>query len=133
MNRFLVFMLGIVTGILIALFIGKYMEKPSESGSNDEVAIQFLDQPGGELEYQEYEVFKVLGQGYALAHGIENEHGYELVTTFVALIHDPDGAPFYDKQKVKAGGEKRFRHVGIFRQESMHGTQTIPVICLSDK
>jgi len=125
MKKFLIFFLGIITGIILTILAGVIINKSSGQDPNK----QFFEQPGQVMSCQSYEIFQALDNGYGLAWENNGSYSHDLTV----LIWDQNGSPFYDDQKVKAPSGMVYRQVGIYKYETQMGSKTVPIITLTKK
>ena len=132
MRKIWVYLLGILSGVVLAFFASYIINKTRFSD------IMFFDEPGEIVTEQtlsgdsqavkSFEVFQVLDDGIALAMGDE-----WFSRDLIVLLWNENGEPYYDNQSVIASTGKCFRQIGIYKYKSrdkMH--RTIPVVTLMD-
>lgn len=126
MKKFLIYVLGIITGIILTIVAGIIINKSSEQPDPRK---QLFEEPGQVMSCQSYEIFQALDNGYGLAWESNGSYSHDLTV----LIWDQNGSPFYDDQKVKAPSGMVFRQVGIYKYETQMGSKTVPIITLVKK
>lgn len=141
MKKWVVFLLGIVSGciltILTLVVIGKAMATTNtitEETANYYPGLTLFEQPGEEFSAPSFQVMQVLSSNMALAHSEKTEYGItNYYGTLVLLIGDKN-THFYDDQIVKVKSGQVALHIGTYQYETkleMH--KTVPVIKISDK
>ncbi len=131
MKKVIVYLLGVITGIILtlaALFVMASISSPS-SPEGDGVDY-FPEEQVQKMDVQEYQVFQVLSNGYALATSLSNaKYGWYMGPA--VLIIPGDDLHFYDQQKVAATKGKKFVQVGTYRYETPgEMVKTVPAITL---
>lgn len=130
MKKVLIFLGGVVTGILLTILFA-YVRfsggttTPTVEDSRSRVTM--FEKPGDVINETGFEVFQALEQGSALARGKK-----ELMTVYL-LVND-EGKYYYDDEKVKVPSGKVARQVGIYQYETSEGRpKTVPVVKLMEK
>lgn len=122
MKKWILFIGGVVTGVILTLlvaFIFTYSSKTDPSGvKNFEYVGDVIDEPT-------VQVFQVIGDNAALVNG--GAVGV-LYLGPVYLLRNYDGKYYYDDQIVKKPKGKEFRQTGIYRYETKSGYKTVPII-----
>ena len=122
MKRWLVFLLGVLTGAILTVIILTAIG----NAVNADSGMSFFDQPGEVISAQSFRVFQTLNNGSALAW---RDNDFDLV----ALLWTEDGRSFYDNQVIKASPKKVFRQIGLYRYSTKDGKKTVPIVSLMDK
>lgn len=65
MKKWLVYLLGIITGVILTFAFAFYVNLSNNSGI---VGLEMFEEPGDCMEYSQFEVFQVVESGCALAH-----------------------------------------------------------------
>jgi len=65
MKKWLVYLLGIITGVILTFAFAFYVNLSNNSGI---VGLEMFEEPGDYMEYSQFEVFQVVESGCALAH-----------------------------------------------------------------
>lgn len=122
MNKWLIYVLGIITGIVLTLvfaFCVTLLKKSSING------LEMSKEPMENMDYSQFEVFQVLESGCALA---EAEDTHDIV-----LIIPGEKQQFYDNQKIILKNNQRAQRVGTFRYDSNIGIEkTVPAVKIID-
>lgn len=122
MNKWIIYLLGIMTGILLTFAFAIFANKSIGSGIS---GLEMTEGDGECVEYTQFKVFQVLNSGCALA----NADGH-LITVF--LIPD-EGQQFYDDQRITLNHGQSAYCVGTYKYESKGmGEKTVPVIRIMD-
>ena len=134
MNRFLVYILGIITGIGLA-FGFAYLKSETDPTIQDN-GMTFFENPGEKFSINAFEVIQVIDDNHALAIEAKWESFLEDYITgeLTVLITNDSGEYYYDDQIVKTTKNKCFKQVGIYRYNSRAGIEkTVPIVKLMDK
>ena len=122
MNKWIIYLLGIMTGILLTFAFAIFANKSIGSGIS---GLEMTEGDGECVEYTQFKVFQVLNSGCALA----NADGH-LITVF--LIPD-EGQQFYDDQRITLNHGQSAYCFGTYKYESKGmGEKTVPVIRIMD-
>ena len=147
MKKWVVFLLGLVAGCILAILslvvIGKAMtttdtatEETSvtEETSSSVPGLNLFEQPGDEFSAPSFEVMQVLATNVALAHSGENEYGRTTYYGTLVLLIGDENTHFYDDQIVEVKSGQVARHIGTYQyQTKMEMQKTVPVIKIFDK
>ena len=140
MKKFLIFLAGVVVGILLAMAAGYYYgSRPATPGEENVVGTPepeetkgidgatFFDEPGEVMEYKSYEIFQTLGDGIGLARA-ESEYGNFFGPIVLVCL---ENEVVYDKVVVKNKDGKKFRMIGTYKYQSKdENWHTVPIISL---
>lgn len=134
MNKWLVFLLGIISGIaitFIAAFILTYSTNIKENG------MTFFENPGECLSTGSFEIFQVIDKNKALAYEIDHagfSSSYTSHTDLLVLLINEDGTYYYDDQVIDIPDGKCARQVGIYKYPTKDERyKTVPIVKLMDK
>lgn len=129
MKKVLIFLGGLVTGVLLTLLISWAIVSNQAETEADDV-IKMFDEPGEVIETQSFKVFQAITEGAALAHA-EDDGLYMGVT---CLLKDDEGKYYYDQEIVEIPEGKVAKQVGIFRYETAAGlSTTVPIVKIMNK
>ena len=134
MNRFLIYILGVVTGIGLTLGFA-YLKSETDATIQDN-GMTFFENPGEKFSINAFEVIQVIDDNHALAIEAKWESFLEDYITgeLTVLITNDSGEYYYDDQIVKTTKNKCFKQVGIYRYNSRAGIEkTVPIVKLMDK
>jgi hypothetical protein len=136
MKKIWVYLLGVLTGIVItigAINVFGSIGSKGGVGTNKGKGMSFFERPGDIVESSSVKVFKVIGNGKALAYsqgdgdGGNSDAGYNGPKV---LLFNKDCIPYYDDQIIKSS----FRQVGIFRYTDDFGdSKTVPIVVRLDR
>ena len=136
MKKIWVYLLGVLTGIVVAIIIlaiiGVTMNAKNDPGTRMTNGMSFFETPGDIVEPSSVKVFQALGDGAALAH-CKGKEKYDWYGDPIVLLYNEVGDPYYDEQIINAPNGKSFRQVGIYRYSSRMGDKTVPIVMLLDK
>lgn len=140
MKKWLIFLGGTVTGIvltiLFAVVVNSLREGKDNNGGTSELVekpslkddIKLFDEPGDIIEENSLKVFQVLTDHTAL---VRNTNSY--VGT-VYLITNNEKKYYYDTQEIEIPKNKVIRQIGIYRYPNQDNViKTVPVIMIVDK
>lgn len=143
MNKWLAYVLGIITGIVLTFSFAYCVDQHKKSGID---GLEMLENPEEDMGYSMLKVFQVIDSGYALARAdghydstvlfgdaialevIDSSSGIVLTSDLKVLILSQEGSNFYDKQIVKAPRGKCARQIGTYKYSEYGITKIIPVI-----
>ena len=140
MKRWLIFLSGIVTGvvltILFAAVISNSKEGKEDNGGAPESVetsslgddIKLFDEPGDIVKENSLKVFQVLSDHTALVRNINSYVGT------VYLITNKENKYYYDAQEIDIPQNKVIRQIGIYRYPTQNDViKTVPIIMIMDK
>lgn len=90
MRKWLVYFLGIVSGIILTIAIAFYINLSNNRGI---IGLEMFDDPGDYMDYSQFEIFQVVTDGCALARA-NGSFGQ------VVFIIPGETQNFYDSQKI---------------------------------
>lgn len=118
MKKGVVFILGVLTGILLTFIFAVIYSHHLESDPENDPRITYFDTPSEFTGSDKYEVFQVLRNG-ALARSDD----------FVVVYIIANGQnTFYDDQIIRATNGYKFIQLGTYRYSSKLGERVVPVI-----
>lgn len=127
MKKFLIFIAGIITGIV--LFIGISFFVASSSSNN---GITLFEEEGEYESVNSFRIFQVIESGNALATELEGE--FNLPTNFVVLFLNNEGQSYYDDQIINVPAGKHVKQIGIYKYFTKDKIEkTVPVVVIRDK
>lgn len=127
MKKGLIFLGGVVTGVLFTFLFAFMFSSQKETSVKEDSGLTMFEQPSDVITEKSFKVFQALEQGAALAKGEKGD-----MTTFL-LVND-EGKYYYDHEIVKVPSGKVARQVGIFKYTSRgDGDRTVPVVKFMDK
>ena len=123
MKNWLVYLLGIITGVILTLAFAFYVNLSDNSGV---IGLEMFEEPGDYMEYSQFKVFQVVSSGWAVAHG-DGACG-----TSVRMIPN-ENQQFYDDQKIVLKSDQCAQHVGTYRYSTkMDIEKTVPAVRIID-
>ena len=129
MKKWLVFLLGVIAGILFT-FIAAFI---INSRSLEHNGMTFFEQPGECLSTNNFEVMQVIGNDCALAYEVEwnsFSKSYREKDLLVLVIND-NGEYYYDDQIIKVPQGICMRQVGIYKYSTkMNIEKTVPIVMM---
>jgi len=144
MKKWLVYLCGVITGVILVLglqFLNSYSFEGSSTDQTDtaEDSVDYSERYALEREREEmqfklgefvneksFKVFDVLMDHQALVYG-KDEYGF--YNGIVYLLIGEEGATFYDDQIIDVGKNQTVRMNGTFRYITTNGNQkTVPRI-----
>lgn len=119
----LIYIGGIVTGIILTFVILLFVAKSnSDNPSNDNMII--FEQPQQKIDAKSFEVLQVLPDGNALAT-VESPENFGMIVMFRAK----GNATYYDDQKIEVSTGKCARQIGTYRYMTRNNIEkTVPII-----
>ena len=140
MKKWLIFIGGILTGIVLTVVLGLVLSSISKDKTPTENETEISDQPDGVTIFDEpgeimnsksYKVFQVVFDNGALVNE-ELENDIYLGTVFL-LINDEDKY-YYDDEIIKVPQGKVVRQIGIYKYPTKRDIiKTVPIIKIMDK
>ncbi len=143
MKKWLVFVLGVVTGFILAVLLAFLLNSKSksgpdvigESGTETEESsdgIKLFDEPGDIIEENSFEVFQVIAENAALVKG--KGGGRSIYRGPVYLIVNYDKKYYYDDEKIETPKGKVVRQIGIYQYPTKNDfVKTVPIIEIMDE
>ena len=123
MNRWLVYILGIITGIVLT-FVFALCIAPSNNSKIQ--GLELFEKPGDYMDYSRFEVFQVVESGYALAN---TNIGFGITVLIIPNKHQH----FYDEESVVLKDNQRAQRIGTYRYTTNNGFEkTVPAILIVD-
>ena len=123
MKKWLIYALGIITGIVLTLAFAFCVNLSNNSGI---IGLEMFEEPGENMEYTQFEVLQVLDLGCALA----NADGIFDATVFII---PNEKQQFYDNQKFVLKNDQCAQRVGTYRYSTKMGIEkTVPAIKIID-
>lgn len=123
MKKWFVFVLGVITGLLIAYAFPLHETTPEESQIE---GLELFDQPEAFTGYKDFKIKKLVDKGCALA--VAN---WPLGPT--VLIIPDEGQNFYDDQKIVLDQNGSALRVGTYKYEHLLRENTVPAIRIIDE
>ena len=119
MNKWLVYVLGIITGFVLTLVLAFYVNLSNDSGI---VGLKLFEKPGDNMEYSQFKVFQVLEPGGALAHA-DDPFGA------IVFIIPNEKQQFYDDQSIVLKNDQCAQYVGTYKYGTKMGMEkTVPAV-----
>ena len=123
MKKWLVYLLGIITGVILTFAFAFYVNLSNNSGI---VGLEMFEEPGDYMEYSQFEVFQVVESGCALAHA-DDSFGA------IVFIIPNENQQFYDEQKIVLKKDPCAQRVGTYKYSTkMEIEKTVPAIRIVD-
>ena len=123
MKKLLIYVLGIITGIVLTLAFAFCVNLSENSGI---IGLEMFEEPGENMDYSQFEVLEVLESGCALvtADGTYNVN---------VLIIPNETQQFYDNQKISIKNDQCAQRVGTYRYRTNNGIdKTVPAVKIVD-
>ena len=141
MNKWMIFLGGLLSGVVLTLvfttIINHYsMESAnSESGNVETKAddgLKFFDEPGDVINENSLMVFQVLEDHMALVRGKERERSRLYLGAVYLLVNEGDKF-YYDEEKIDIPEGKELRHIGMYRYTTNDGFEkNVPIVEIVD-
>lgn len=125
MKKFVVFILGFISGAIALFLVLLLIAKEVANNPAKIDGLTLFEQPGEVMTAKSYEVLQVVSGGNALANA-ESSYGtyYGMVVLFLA---DED-SNYYDDQIIKVPQGKSVRQVGTYQYPTKNGYKTVPAV-----
>lgn len=119
MKKWLIYLLGIITGIILTFVFAFCVNLSNSSGI---IGLEVFEEPGEYMEYSRFEVFQVVQSGCALADA-DDTFG-----TTVFIIPN-ENQQFYDGQKIVLKNDQCAQRVGTYKYDTKMGVEkTVPAV-----
>lgn len=123
MNKFFVYFLGIITGVILTFAFAFCANRSDDSEIS---GLELFEEPGEYLEYSQFEVFQVTKSGCALAYADD-------FSGAIVFILPNDGQEFYDDQKIVLKNDQCAQRMGTYKYSARIGIEkTVPAIQIID-
>ncbi len=119
MKKWLIYVLGIITGIALTFAFAFCINLSNNSGI---IGLELFEEPGEKMNYSQFKVFQVLESSYALANADDT------FDATVLIIPDKE-EQFYDNQKIVLDNNQYVQRVGTYRYSTKIGFEkTVPAV-----
>lgn len=119
MKKWLIYVLGIITGIILTFVFAFCVNLSNNSGI---IGLEMFEESGDYMEYSQFEVFQVVESGCALAHA-DDSFGA------IVFIIPNEKQQFYDDQKIVLKNDQCAQHVGTYKYSTkMEIEKTVPAV-----
>lgn len=137
MKKWVVFLLGLISGVVLTLVTMVILAMGANTNANNN-GVTLFDQPGECLNAKAFEVMQVVDNNHALANELEwNEILERYVPTasgLLVLVTNDNGDYYYDDQIIEVPDGMCMRQVGIYRYQTMSDMEkTVPIVKLMNK
>ena len=123
MKTWIIYVLGVITGIILTFVFAFCVNLSNNSGI---IGLEMFEEPGDYMEYSQFEVFQVVESGCALAHADESFGS-------IVFIIPNESQQFYDDQKIVLKNDQCAQHVGTYKYSTkMEIEKTVPAIRIVD-
>ena len=123
MKKWIIYVLGVITGIILTFAFAFCVNLSNNSGI---IGLEMFEEPGDYMEYSQFEVFQVVESGCALAHADESFGS-------IVFIIPNESQQFYDDQKIVLKNNQCAQHVGTYKYSTkMEIEKTVPAIRIVD-
>ncbi len=130
MKKFLLFLGGFASGVILTIVVLFFIGKASASSSSNIEGLTMFDQPGQVMDVQSYKVLQVVENGNAIATG-RSDSELEMYYGIAVLLLTDEYSSYYDGKIVTAPEGKSYRQVGLYQYYTQNETlKTIPAIAL---
>ena len=134
MNRFLIYILGIITGVGLTFGFAYFTSGEKELVKDD--GITLFETPGETFNVSAFKVIQVVDDAHALAIEMRWEPVFKdyMQEELVVLLTNDSGEYYYDDQMIKTPKGKAMKQVGVYKYETRAGiAKTVPIVKLMDK
>jgi len=129
MKKLLIFIAGMVSGILLLFLISLFVANQS---SND--GLRLFEEEGECVSTNSFQVIQVLDSGSALAREIEKDYFTSTATGITVLFLNEGNSSYYDEQIIKVPRGKCVKQIGVFKYNTrMDIEKTVPVVAIREK
>lgn len=125
MKKFGIFLLGIITGVILILFLAAVENDINQYNNPYNIrGLSMLPKKGSCITSSNIEIFQTLTKGIALAYPNGKYNN-------IFLLLDSSGALFYDGEKIKMPAKKCAKQVGVYTYETQANLQkTVPAVII---
>ena len=131
MKKGLIYVAGVVTGIVLTILFGVFLSKTYDNEGLRR-GITMFDETGDCISENEFKVFQVLEPGVALAREKSSEYLDVFLGVVVLFVND-EGKHDYDDEIITVSRGKCVRQVGVYKYSTKDGYKTVPVVEKMDK
>ena len=137
MKKWVVFLLGLISGVVLTLVTMVILAMGANTNANNN-GVTLFDQPGECLNAKAFEVMQVVDNNHALAYEVEwndvLESYMQTGSGLLVLVTNDNGDYYYDDQIIEVPDGMCMRQVGIYRyQTRMDMEKTVPIVKLMNK
>ena len=126
-KSFLIYVGGIVTGIILTFAFFFFVAANDTKDSNDNIVM--FDEPQQEIMAKSFAIMQVLPDGNALAI-VKDQSNFGMIVMFLA----EEGTSYYDDQKIKVPTGKRVMQIGTYKYVTRTEMgKTVPIVEFVDK
>ena len=132
MKRGVCFLLGVVVGVALTLFVGLFIADKSGVKGNGMI---LFDEPGECLSTNRFEVSQVVDGNSALAYELvyDADFGY-MTSSLHVLITNDNGESYQDDQVIKVPKGMGMIHVGVYRYKTKTDEwKAVPIVKLMER
>ena len=140
MKKWVVYLLGVLTGIILMFALAFILNAIHSSETNntelveaeEENGVTMFKEPGDIIEDRNFEVFQVIAKNAALVRGKSDGSKYYLGTVY--LLMNEEEKYYYDDEIIKVPKDKVVRQMGIYQYPTKNDIiKTVQIICIMDK
>lgn len=134
MKKGLIFFLGMITGVLLFVFVAMLFMLPNSQETGEDDNISLFATPGETMNLKSFEIMQVLPNGSALANSSEKaKTQYTYYGSPIVLFPAQEGTEYYDDQIIEVPAKKVVRPVGTYKYKSAVGDKTVPIVKFFDR
>lgn len=135
MKKWMVYVLGVLSGLIIMGFINTIKLTSDDKVTNDTEGIieerddrmNLFEEPGEIIKAKSFQVFQVLAKDAALVRG-ESKYS-DIYTGMIYLLINKEGKLYYDEEIVKVPKGSVVRQIGIYQYPTKDDfIKTVPII-----
>lgn len=128
MKKWVVYVLGILSGMFLLLFL-VFFWGMSGTSENDTGELKMFDEPGECISTNNFKVQKILESGDAIAVEIAiASPGVDITSDLEVLIPAQNGREFYDNQILNNPDGGCVRQIGIYKYKEYSRMKVIPIV-----
>ena len=135
MKRFVVFLLGLISGIVLTLGILAFLgSQESNNSPENDPSVTLFGEPGDILGFRSFEIMQVLANGSALAHASDKINEQFFFSGTLVLLLSNENSAYYDDQIIKTPSGMVVRQIGTYRYETKDKlVKTVPIVGYFEK
>lgn len=123
MKKWLIYVLGVVTGIILTFILAFCVRSSNNSGI---IGLEMFEKPGDCMEYSQFEIIQVGEGGCALA---DADNTFDAIV----LIIPNEQQQFYDSQEILLKDGQCAKRVGTYQYRTKGGIEkTVPAVKIVD-
>ena len=127
MKKWLYYGAGVITGVVL-VFLFAFITRQDRT---EDSGIRYYDKPGEVVEQRSFQVFQVIADNAALAHGKDSDNDF---MGPIYVLTNSEGKLYYDEEIVKVPKDKVVRAMGTYTYPTKNGFEkTVLIVRFMDE